>query len=117
MGKKTITGTKNVYELAQERLKVIFNEFDNIYVSFSGGKDSGVLLNMCIDYIRRNNLKIRLGVFHMDYEIQYKMTSWMYTVCACLSGYLRVHLCTSPSGGPGRITRKISGYAPCLRRP
>ena len=31
MGKKTITGTKNVYELAQERLKVIFNEFDNIY--------------------------------------------------------------------------------------
>ena len=74
MGKKTITGTKNVYELAQERLKVIFNEFDNIYVSFSGGKDSGVLLNMCIDYIRRNNLKIRFGVFHMDYEIQYKMT-------------------------------------------
>ena len=121
---------KNVYELAQERLKVIFNEFDNIYVSFSGGKDSGVLLNMCIDYIRRNNLKIRLGVFHMDYEIQYKMTIdyvdrileankdiLMYTVCACLSGYLRVHLCTSPSGGPGRITRKISGYAPCLRRP
>ena len=74
MGKKKIAGTKNVYELAQERLKVIFNEFDNIYVSFSGGKDSGVLLNMCIDYIRKNNLKIRLGVFHMDYEIQYKMT-------------------------------------------
>ena len=47
MGKKKIAGTKNVYELAQERLKVIFNEFDNIYVSFSGGKDSGVLLNMC----------------------------------------------------------------------
>ena len=33
MGKKTITGTKNVYELAQERLKVIFNEFDNMYLS------------------------------------------------------------------------------------
>ena len=41
MTKKKIAGTKNVYELAQERLKVIFNEFDNIYVSFSGGKDSG----------------------------------------------------------------------------
>ena len=68
MTKKKIAGTKNVYELAQERLKVIFNEFDNIYVSFSGGKDSGVLLNMCIDYIRKNNLKVRLGVFHMDYK-------------------------------------------------
>lgn len=45
---------KNVYELVQERLDVIFGEFDNIYISFSGGKDSGVLLNLCIDYIRRN---------------------------------------------------------------
>mgnify|MGYP000729944992 CR=1 FL=1 len=40
---------KNVYELAQERLHIIFKEFDNICVSFSGGKDSGVLLNLCID--------------------------------------------------------------------
>ena len=53
----TVQEQKNVYELTQERLRVIFNEFDNIYVSFSGGKDSGVLLNLCIDYIRRNNLK------------------------------------------------------------
>ena len=47
---------KNVYELAQERLDVIFREFDTICVSFSGGKDSGVLLNLCIDYIRLNRL-------------------------------------------------------------
>ena len=51
---------KNVYELAQERLDVIFREFDTICVSFSGGKDSGVLLNLCIDYIRRNRLN-RIG--------------------------------------------------------
>lgn len=52
----TVQEQKNVYELTQERLRVIFNEFDNVYVSFSGGKDSGVLLNLCIDYIRRNTL-------------------------------------------------------------
>lgn len=71
---------KNVYELAQERLHIIFKEFDNICVSFSGGKDSGVLLNLCIDYIRRNNLKRKLSVYHMDYEIQYSMTSITWTV-------------------------------------
>lgn len=65
---------KNVYDLAQERLDIIFKEFDTICVSFSRGKDSGVLLNLCIDYIRRHGLKRKLCVFHMDYEIQYGMT-------------------------------------------
>ncbi len=53
---------------------MIFKEFDNIYISFSGGKDSGILLDLCLDYMRRNRLKRRIGVFHMDYEIQYSMT-------------------------------------------
>ena len=65
---------KNVYELALERLDIIFKEFDTICVSFSGGKDSGLLLNLCIDYIRKHQLNRKLCVFHMDYEIQYKHT-------------------------------------------
>ena len=51
----------NVYERTQQRLKTVFELFDDIYVSFSGGKDSGVLLNLCIDYIRRHHLKRRIG--------------------------------------------------------
>ena len=65
---------KNVYELTQERLKMIFEEFDNIYISFSGGKDRGVLLSLCIDYIRQKSLKRKVGRVHMDYEVQYSMT-------------------------------------------
>ena len=49
----------NVYERTQQRLKILFECFDNIYVSFSGGKDSGVLLNLCIDYVRRHGLNRR----------------------------------------------------------
>ena len=45
---------QNVYEAFLERLKFIFEEFDNIYVSFSGGKDSGLLLNLVLDF-RRNS--------------------------------------------------------------
>lgn len=65
----------NVYEATQQRLKYIFDEFEYVYVSFSGGKDSGVLLNLAIDYIKDNNLDRRLGVFHMDYEAQYQCTT------------------------------------------
>ena len=65
----------NVFLESQKRIETIFNEFDNIYVSFSGGKDSGVLLNLCIDYIRDNKLDRKIGVFHIDYEAQYTMTT------------------------------------------
>ena len=65
---------KNVYELAQERIEFIFKEFDTICVSFSGGKDSGVMLNLCMQYMRKHNVKRKLCVFHMDYEIQYSVT-------------------------------------------
>lgn len=65
----------NVYEAANKRLELIFKEFDNVYVSFSGGKDSGVLLNLCIDFIRKHYPDRRLGVFHIDYEAQYETTT------------------------------------------
>lgn len=64
----------NVYKLAMDRIETIFMDFDNIYVSFSGGKDSSVLLNLCIDYIRRTGISKKIGVFHMDYEVQYEET-------------------------------------------
>lgn len=67
-------GRRTVYEALQERLGLLFKTFDYCYVSFSGGKDSGVLLHACIDYIRKNRLGCKLGVFHLDYEVQYGET-------------------------------------------
>ena len=53
--------SKNVYELAQERIDYLFNEFDNVLVSFSGGKDSSVCLEMCYDYAKKNNIHLVTG--------------------------------------------------------
>lgn len=66
--------TLNVYDAARQRIAFIFREFDNIYVSFSGGKDSGVLLNMVLDYMRKNGITRKIGVYYMDYEGSYQHT-------------------------------------------
>jgi predicted phosphoadenosine phosphosulfate sulfurtransferase len=87
----------NVYEAIQQRLKVIFTEFDYVYVSFSGGKDSGVLLNLCIDYIRQNKINHKLGVFHLDYEAQYQMTTeYVNQTLAENADILEVYRCCVP---------------------
>lgn len=64
----------NVHDASKQRLKKIFSEFDNIYVSFSGGKDSGVMLNLCIDYIRENKLDKKITVLFIDLEAFYSET-------------------------------------------
>lgn len=53
----------DVHEAANRRLKIIFDYFDYVYVSFSGGKDSGILLHLCMDYIRMHAPGRKLGVF------------------------------------------------------
>lgn len=63
---------KNVYESAVERLNYIFDEFEKVCVSFSGGKDSGVVLNLAIDIARQRGRKI--GVMFIDLEAYYQKT-------------------------------------------
>lgn len=65
----------NVYDASLDRLKFLFDNFEYVYVSFSGGKDSGVLLNLTADYVRNNCPNRKFGIFHIDYEAQYQMTT------------------------------------------
>ena len=67
-----IYNNKDVYTAAKERIEYIFDEFEHICVSFSGGKDSGTVLNMCIDEARKRKRKI--GVLFIDLEAFYKKT-------------------------------------------
>lgn len=66
---------QNVYEALQERLHFIFCEFDHIFVSFSGGKDSGLLLNLVLDFRKKYYPCQKIGVFHQDFEAQYTATT------------------------------------------
>ncbi len=69
---RTYNENLNVYDAAQERIKFLFDNFDKIYLSFSGGKDSGVLLNLMVDYMREHGIKKKIGLHIMDNEANYE---------------------------------------------
>lgn len=64
----------NVYDAANERIDFIFKNFENIYLSFSGGKDSGAMLNLTIDYMRKHGIEKKITVLYIDLEAMYKST-------------------------------------------
>ena len=63
---------KNVLEATMERLEIIFNEFENIYFSVSGGKDSSVMVQLANMVAKKMNRKF--DVLYIDFEAQYKRT-------------------------------------------
>lgn len=63
---------KNVLEAAQERISYIFDHFESIVVSISGGKDSTVVAHLALEEAKRRNRKI--GLFFLDEEVVYQST-------------------------------------------
>lgn len=62
----------NVLTAAQKRVASVFDDFARVYVSFSAGKDSTVMLHLVADEARRRNR--RFGVLLIDLEGQYEVT-------------------------------------------
>jgi predicted phosphoadenosine phosphosulfate sulfurtransferase len=71
--KKQYIADVNVYEAAKERIRIIYNEFEAVNIAFSGGKDSTVLVNLCIDVAKELG-KTPVNVFCIDFEALYKST-------------------------------------------
>ena len=63
---------KNVLDATFERLEIMFNNFDNIYFSVSGGKDSSVMVQLA--NIVAKKLDKKFDVLFIDLEAQYKHT-------------------------------------------
>lgn len=62
----------NVLDAAKKRIEVIFDRFESIYISFSGGKDSTVMMHLVMDEAIKRNAKV--GVLLIDLEAQYSNT-------------------------------------------
>lgn len=82
----------DVYEASQKRIKFIFDNFERIYLSFSGGKDSGVMLNLVIDYMRKHKIARKIGVMVMDNETNYSYSlQFMHSILEKNLDLLDVH--------------------------
>lgn len=95
--KRVYNENVNVYEASMERIDFIFREFDKVYLSFSGGKDSGVMLNLVLSYMKKNNIKKKLGIQILDNEANYEMSlDFMKRMLDENREYLEIFWCCMP---------------------
>lgn len=62
----------SVLEAARQRIAFTFDNFERVYVAYSGGKDSTVMLHLTMEEARRRGR--RVGVLYVDLEAQYTGT-------------------------------------------
>lgn len=62
----------SVLEAAKNRISKVFDDFEKIYISFSGGKDSTVMAHLVLDEAVKRNRTV--GFLIIDLEAQYSDT-------------------------------------------
>jgi len=65
---------QNVLDAARERIHYVFDEFDDVYMSVSGGKDSSVQMQLTRDVIEERGEGETFDLLFVDLEAQYKAT-------------------------------------------
>jgi len=72
MARTAIRGTENVLEATLKRISYLFDNYDNVQLAFSGGKDSTVLFHLVnAEAIKRNRKFI---LYFQDQEAEYQGT-------------------------------------------
>lgn len=99
--------TYNVLEGAKDRISKTFDSFEKIYVSFSGGKDSTVMLHLVMEEAIKRDKKV--GVLIIDLEAQYKDTvDHMQKMVDLYKDYIDLHwFC-----GELKLRNALTNYEP-----
>lgn len=91
---------KNVFDASMERIDFIFRNFERVYLSLSGGKDSGVMMNLALMYMRQNPEIVngrKLGIQIMDNEANYdESIEFMHRIIQANRDMLEVYWCCLP---------------------
>lgn len=62
----------DVLTASKERIKIVFDNFNRIYLAFSGGKDSTVMFHLVMEEAIKRNRKV--CIMYIDFEAQYMET-------------------------------------------
>ena len=72
MGRTAIRGKENVLVAVKKRISLLFDNYDNIQLAFSGGKDSTVLFHLVNEEAKKRDRKFIL--YFQDQEAEYQGT-------------------------------------------
>lgn len=68
-----IFSSQNVYDASIDRIRYLFDEFENVVVGYSGGKDSTIILNIALQVAKEKN-RLPLSVIFIDQEAEWQGT-------------------------------------------
>lgn len=95
----------DVHTAAIKRLDFIFDSFERIYLSFSGGKDSGIMLNLVVEYMRERGITQKIGIQILDNEANYEYSlEFMHRILKANADLLDVYWCCMPVSLPCTVS-------------
>lgn len=97
----------DVLTAARNRIRYSFDHFEKLYVSFSAGKDSSVMLHLVMDEAIKRKRKV--GVLLIDLEAQYNLTiSHAQEMIAMYREHIELYwICL-----PIKLRNSVSNYEP-----
>lgn len=85
----------DVLTASRDRIAFVFDHFERVYISFSGGKDSSVLFHLVMaEAIKRNRI---VGILIVDLEAQYSATiTHIEDMVRLYEKHIELHWCCVP---------------------
>lgn len=98
---------KSVLTAARERIAWTFDHFEKVYISFSGGKDSTVMMHLVMDEAIERGRTV--GVLIVDLEAQYQATSdHVQRMVDTYREHIDLHWCCLPM----KLRNGVSNFEP-----
>jgi predicted phosphoadenosine phosphosulfate sulfurtransferase len=98
---------QSVLSASRDRIAYAFDNFERLYVSFSGGKDSSVMLHLVMEEAVKR--KRTVGVLIVDLEAQYKATiEHLYEMTEMYRGNIELHWVCLPM----LLRNAVTNYEP-----